>query len=49
MAELVYLIVDGGVFLDIGIGLGHIGLGLVVVVVAHEVFHRVVRKESLEL
>ena len=41
--------VDGGVFLDIEIGLGDVGLRLIVIVVADEILHRVVREELLEL
>jgi len=43
------MVVDRGVFLDKGIGGGHIGFGLVVVVVRDEVLHRVVGEERLEL
>ena len=43
------LFVDGGVFLDVHVGLGDVGLRLVVIVVADEVLHRVVREELLEL
>ena len=42
------LIVGGGVLLDEGVGVGDIGLGLIVVVVADEIFHGVVREEFLE-
>ena len=35
--------------LDIGVGAGHIGLRLVIVVVADEILDRIVRKEALEL
>lgn len=49
MAQPVDLLVDGGVLLDIGIGNGDIGLGLVEIVVRDEVVHRRVREELLEL
>jgi hypothetical protein len=42
------LVVDRRLFLDIGVARGHIGLGLVVVVVADEVLDRVVGKEAAE-
>ena len=43
------LVVDRRLLLDIGIGGRDVGLRLVVVVVADEVLHRVVRKEPPEL
>ena len=43
------LIVDRGFLLDIGVGRGDVGLGLVVVVVADEILHGIVRKVSPEL
>ena len=43
------MLIDGAVLFDEQIALGHVGLGLVVVVVADEVFHRVLRKELTEL
>ena len=49
MAQLVYLIIDGGVLLDISIGRRDVGLRLVVIVIAHEILHRVLREELLEL
>ncbi len=49
MAQLLYLFVDGGILLDVGIRLGHIRLGLVVVVVADEVDHGVVGKQLAHL
>ena len=49
MPELVELLVDVRVLLDVGVGARHVGLGLVVVVVADEVLDRVVREELLEL
>ena len=41
--------VNRGILLDVGVRGGHIGLGLVIVVVGDEVLHRVVGKELAEL
>ena len=49
VAEAVDLVVDGRVLLDVGVAGGDVGLGLVVVVIGHEVFHGVLGKELLEL
>ena len=49
VAQLVDLVVDAGVLLDVGVGGGNVGLGLVVVVVGDEVADRVVREQALEL
>ena len=49
VAQAVYLVVDGAVLFDIGIGAGDIGLRLVVVVVGDEIFHGVVREKRAEL
>ena len=49
VAELLDLLVDGGVLLDIGVGLRDVGLGLVVVVVRDEVDDGVVREELAHL
>ena len=43
------LVVDGGFLLDVRVGRRHVGLGLVVVVVADEVLDGVVREEAPEL
>ena len=43
------LLVDRGVLLDVGVGLGDVGLGLVVVVVGDEVLDRVVREQLAQL
>ena len=43
------MLVDHGIFLDVGVGLGEVGLRLVVVVVAHEVLNGVFGEEALEL
>ena len=48
-AEFVEIVVDRGLLLDIRVASRHVGFGLVVVVVADEVFNGVVRKERLEL
>ena len=48
-SHLFDVVVDRRVFLDKGIGGGHVGFRLVVVVVRDEVFHRIVREERLEL
>ena len=47
--QLVELVVDGQVFLNVCVGGRDVGLRLVVVVVAHEVLHRVVGEELAEL
>ena len=47
--QLVQLLVDVGVLLDVGVGPGDVGLGLVVVVVADEVLDGVAGEELLEL
>ena len=47
--QAVNLLVSGGVLGNIGVGVGDISLGLVVVIVADEVFHGVVGEELLEL
>jgi hypothetical protein len=44
-----HLLVERGVLLDVGVGLRDVRLGLVVVVVRHEVFDRVVRQQLPEL
>ena len=48
-AQPLNLLVDGQVFLDILVGGGDVGLGLVVVIVADEVVHRVLGEEAFEL
>ena len=49
MAHPVDGLVDGGVFFDVEVGLGDVGLGLIIIVIADEILHRVVREELLEL
>ena len=48
-AHLLDVLVDGAVLLDEQVALRHVGLGLVVVVVTHEVLHGVLGKELAEL
>jgi hypothetical protein len=48
-AHLLDVLVDRAVLLDEQVALRHVGLGLVVVVVADEVLHRVLREELAEL
>ena len=47
-SHLLDMLIDRRVFLYVGIGRRHVGLGLIVVVVRDEVFHGVVREEFLE-
>ncbi len=47
--HLLDMLVDRGVLLDEGVRGRHVGLGLVVVVVAHEVLHGVLREETGQL
>ena len=49
VAHAVDRLVYAAFLLDIGVGPRHIGLGLVIVVIADEIFDRIVRKEALEL
>ena len=49
VAQLLDLLVDGGVLLDVGIGLGDVCLGLVVVVIGDEVDHGVVGEQLTHL
>ena len=48
VAHAVNGFVDGRVLLDIQVGLGDVGFGLVIVVIGDEIFHRVVREKFLE-
>ena len=48
MAQAVDLLVDGGIFFDIGVRMGDIGFRLIVVVIGNKIFHRVVRKKFPE-
>ena len=47
VAHPVDLLVDLGFLLDVGVGAGDVGLGLVVVVIRHEILDRVLREEPL--
>ena len=49
MPEAVDLVVDRRVLLDVGVAGGDVGLGLVVVVVGHEILDPVAREELAEL
>jgi len=49
VAQAVDVVVDRCVLLDVEVGLGHVRLGLVVVVVGDEVLDRVLREELAEL
>ena len=49
VAHPVDLLVDRGFLLDIGVRAGHIGLGLVVIVIGYKVFNSIVGEEALEL
>ena len=48
-AQFLYLVVDAEVLLDIGVARGDVCLGLVIVIVGHEVLHGIVWEERLEL
>ena len=48
MAHLVDVLVDGGVFFDVGVGTRHVRLGLVVIVIADEILDGVVREQAGE-
>ncbi len=49
MPHLIDLVVDGSVLFDIRICRWDVCLGLIIIVVAHEEFHGILRKEILEL
>ena len=49
MSQTVDLIIDGAVFLDVGIRMRNVRFRLVIIVIGYKVFHRVFRKEFLEL
>ena len=49
MAKLVNLVVDGGIFFDVGVAGGYVGFRLVVVVVGNKVFNGIFRKKLFEL
>ena len=49
VAQLVYVVVDGRIFFNIGVRGGNISLWLVIVVVADKILHRVARKQLAKL
>ncbi len=49
VSQLFDFIVDGAVLLDIGIGVGDVGLRLIIVIVGHKIFHRIVWEKGFEL
>ena len=49
VAQTVDLVVDGAVLFNVGVGGGNVRLRLVIVVVGHEIFHRIIREELPEL
>ena len=49
VAHAVDLLVNAAVFFDEGIGARDIGFGLVIIVIGHEIFHRVIGEEGFEL
>ena len=49
MTKLINLVIDRAILFDISIAGRHIGLGLVVIIVGNEVFHRVIGEKLLEL
>jgi len=46
--QFLYLLVDGEVFFDIGIGGRKIGFRLVIIVIGDEILHGILREERLE-
>jgi len=48
VAQLIYLFIDGRVFFNIGVSMRNIGLGLIVIVVADKILHRVFREKLLK-
>jgi hypothetical protein len=49
MPHTIYLFIDRSFFFNIGIGLGQIGLGLVIIVIADKISHRVIREKRFKL
>lgn len=49
MAQSIDFVIDRRVLLDIGIRLWHVGFRLIIVVVRHEVVHRVVWEQLAQL
>ena len=48
-AHPVDVLVDRAVLLDVGVGARDVGLGLIVVVIADEIFHGVLREKAFQL
>ena len=48
-AQHIDLVIGHRIFLDVGIGLGHIGFRLIKIEVGNKVFHRILRKQCLKL
>jgi len=49
MAQSIDIIVDRGIFLYIRVSPGNISLWLIIIVIAHEIFHCIFRKQLPEL
>src|SRR5207302_2660873 len=47
-AQLIELVVDGGFFFYVGVGSGDVGFGLIIIIVADEIFHGILGKEIAE-
>ena len=47
-SQFVNLIIDGGILGNIGIRRRHIGFRLIIIVIAHEILHRILREKFLE-
>ncbi|MNC11450.1 hypothetical protein D3C75_591490 [compost metagenome] len=49
MAQLIYLFINAGIFLDVSVGGGNVGFRLIVIVVTDEVIDGIAWKKLLEL
>ena len=49
MAQFVDVFIDRGIFFDVRIRTGHVGFGLIVIVIANKIFHGIVRKQADKL
>ena len=49
VAKLINLVINGGIFLNIGVRGGHIGLRLVIIIIADKIFYGIFRKKFLHL
>ena len=49
MAQLVYLVINGGILFNIGIGSGNVGLRLIIVIIGDKIFHRILGEKFTEL